>query len=341
MKFFFITRAHSPLADEKSRILEQTRQALLKRPDVVEVLGPHEADVLLIQEAFSYKDFRYIDVLLSDPLLSQHLAKVFTLNFDDCATGLLRGLYANIPRSRLQPGLHAAVPYTDYFNEQVFLPTPGVTAPAYLATWRGNSSSNHLRPRLVAALQHQADCKIELTNSWLNHSPDEKKEYVQLLLNGKFSLCPVGLAHSSFRIYESMALGRCPVIIADDYAPPPGPDWAAFALFYPESELAGLHQFLQQHEATFAQRGQRAWQAWNAFFRAGILHDYYAAALMQLVAASAGFSVPTEIKRWRSTSFYWSNNWTLTQRVANRLARYWRQLKPSGKPPKTNALAKP
>ena len=326
MKFFFITRAFSPLANEKSLILEKTRQALLRRPDVEEVLSPHEADVLLIQEEFSYKDFRYIDVLLSDPIVSKYLAKVFTLNFDDCATGLLRGLYANIPKSRLNFKLHAVVPYTEYFNEQVFLPMPAVGAPVYLATWRGNSSSNRTRPKLVATLQHP-DCKIELTDSWLNHSLSEKEEYVQLLLSGKFSLCPAGLAHSSFRIYESLALGRCPVIIADDYAAPMGPDWSEFALFYPESRLSGLHDFLKHHEPTFEQRGRKARQVWNDFFRAEILHDYYADSLISLVKASAtGFSVEAELKRWRSNAFYWSNNWTLGQRVANRLVMYWQKL---------------
>ena len=95
----------------------------------------------------------------------------------------------------------------------------------YLGTWRGNTKSNRkLRNQFLQGLPRNFPVfLVETTASWLNHDISEKHHYVDVLLSGRFSLCPAGWAAVSFRIYESMALGICPVIIADELVPPNGP----------------------------------------------------------------------------------------------------------------------
>ena len=139
------------------------------------------------------------------------------------------------------------------------------------------------------------------------------------MLDAKFSLCPAGWAPSSFRIYESMALGRCPVIIADDFTPPEGPNWNDFALFFPQKKLRDLHPFLKEHESIANEMGNKAREAWENHFSAEILPDYYADSLMKLIRASAGGTHEAEIKRWNSLRFKWSNKWTFPQRITNKI----------------------
>jgi hypothetical protein len=164
-----------------------------------------------------------------------------------------------------------------------------------------------------------SDCIVEFSDSWLNHPVEEKSNYISLMLDAKFSLCPAGWAPSSFRIYESMALGRCPVIIADDFTPPKGPNWHDFALFYPQNKLKDLHPFLKEHEPIAKEMGSKAKEAFENYFSAEMLPYYYADALIKLINNSRGASNDAEIKRWNSLQFNWSNGWTLPQRITNKI----------------------
>lgn len=319
MKIFFITKQYSNLADDQSLILENIKIALLKYDFIKETLNPNEADALIIQEKISFKDFRYIKELLKDSFIVRYLPKIFTFNGDDCATTLLRGLYTSVPKSRLSPKYNSSVPFGNYYNELVFSGHHDEVKPIYLAGWRGNSFSNSIRKKMATVIESKTDCKIELTESWLNHEKDEKNEFVNLILESKFSLCPGGWAPTSYRIYESMALGRCPVIIADNFAPPQGPNWNEFALFFPERKIKKLHLFLLEHEPLYMKLGLKAKEAWNNFFRLEIIADYYAKSLIEIISSSPECSMKTEIKRWNSLKFYWNNNWTLPQRVSNKI----------------------
>ena len=321
MKIFFINGSMSELADAESKVLERIRKELLLLPAVEEVASPDLADVLLIQEKNSFKNFNYIGELLAAPLISDYYHKLFTVNSDDCATGLLRGLYTSLPKSRFNPSLYASVPYFDYPNELVFLKDQPEAVPAYLASWRGNTKSNKVRIAMVKALHGISEFCIETTNSWLNHLPDEKQTYVDLILNSRFSLCPAGWAPVSFRIYESMAFGRCPVIIADNFVPPAGPDWKAFALFLPENNMAALGSFLLQHEHSYKKLGAQALRAWDEFFGPEKIAGFYAQSLFSLVSSSPASSKEAELKRWKSASLYRSNNWTLPQRILGKIRR--------------------
>ena len=163
--------------------------------------------------------------------------------------------------------------------------------------------------------------RIETTDSWLDHLADEKQTYVDLLLKSKFSLCPAGWAPVSFRIYESMALGRCPVIMADNFVPPAGPNWKEFALFLPEKQITTLPAFVTQHEQSYKELGAQALKAWNEFFRPEKIAKLYTQSVFSLVSSSPASSKEAELKRWRTFSLHWSNSWTLSQRLLNKVNR--------------------
>jgi hypothetical protein len=298
---------------------------LLARDGIREVTTPARADVLLMEETGSYKDFRYIEKLLNDPLISRFTEKIFTINTDDCATGLLRGLYTSLPGSRFNRSIHRAVPYLHYPNELVFTDRPDKIDPYYLATWRGNTKSNSLRAKIISHFDSHNKFRFETTNSWLNHQTEEKQSYVDLMLDAKFSLCPAGWAPVSYRIYESMALGRCPVIIADQFVPPAGPHWNGFALMLPEKKLTTLYSLLETHEDQSRQLGQNALNAWNQYFCQSKIADYFVTSLLDLVRVAPLTTKDIEQRRWKSLKFFWSNNWTLPQRVINKARKWARQ----------------
>ncbi|SDW04535.1 Exostosin family protein [Thiocapsa roseopersicina] len=79
-------------------------------------------------------------------------------------------------------------------------------------------------------------------------------------------LCPRGFGSSSFRLFEAMKTGRAPVILADDWIPPVGPEWDRFAIIVPESDVTSLPQLLEAREAESVNMGELARDAWETWF---------------------------------------------------------------------------
>lgn len=318
MNIFFVNSDLSFLADKESKILNCVKKVILCFKTVKEVSSPGQADVILIQEKFSYKDFRYINELLNDSIISRNLNKVFTINCDDSASGFLRGLYTSIPKSRFNQGIHASVPFMEYPNELIFSANNKEVYPTFLASWRGNTKSNKVRLKMAKYLMSEPGFCLETTDSWMDHQHEEKRTYIDLMLNAKYSLCPAGWAPASFRIYESMALGKCPVILADEFVPPKGPKWSNFALFFPQKQILNLPAFLLENEHLHDLLGKRALQAWNDFFCREVIAKYYTESLFSLINSTPITSNKHEIKRWKSLMFYWSNQWTFLQKALNK-----------------------
>ncbi|RYZ30140.1 MAG: hypothetical protein EOO10_03875 [Chitinophagaceae bacterium] len=320
MKLFFADSTVFSLSYPEAPILGLIRKTILDGGLAEEVTSPDKADAILIQENNEYKDYRYINDLLADRFVDNYIDKIFTISDDDSATGVFRGLYASIPQRRFDRRFHRSVPYIRYANDYVFKNQQEVV-PKYLAGWYGNTKSNAIRKQLVAKWQSDPSFAVKHTHSWYNHKDEEQKAYVALILNSKFSLCPAGWAPPSPRIYESMALGRCPVIISDGFVRPQGPDWDDFALFYPESSVSKIDDFLKRQESQFQQLGKKAKENWERHFAGDLLNQYYASTLIELISSTPKVEKVQEIKRWQSISTYWINKWTVPQRVSTKIIR--------------------
>jgi hypothetical protein len=326
-KLRFLKRADSSLASEDDALILAIRAELLGRPNIVEEDDCGEADAILMHESWAFREWRYIDKLLADPVISRYSPKVYTVNNDDAATGLLRGAYSCLPARRFDADLHVAVPFLARPNEEVLAhagKSPGEAR--CLGVWRGNPHSNRkLRGQLLQLYGGSKNFKVESTDSWKDHGKQEKLRYVQMLRSGKFSLCPGGWAPATIRTYESMAVGVAPVIIADEFVLPRGPDWSAFSLRVKEADLPSLEAILEQHAERHEAMGALAYEAWHRYFRPERLIGYYADMLMECVRTSASIGTPTtETARWRSPSMYRNNGWTVGQRLWNRASRLLR-----------------
>ncbi|WP_158826794.1 exostosin domain-containing protein [Mucilaginibacter lacusdianchii] len=321
IKVFFLNRSHTPVADESSPIATAIKQLWQTDKAINLDCTIEDADALILQENISFKDYKYIKLLKNDPVFKQYAHKIFTINYDDGATGVLKGAYVCLKRSRFDERFHASVPYLEFANNLITKQAVK-TEPAFLATWRGNTKSNSVRSKIVELYANDKAFDVYTTNSWFNHSKDEKQAYVDSLLNAKFALAPAGWAPTTFRLYESMALGRCPVIIADEFVPPVGPDWNSFSISVPENKIESLKQVLQEKEPQYEQLGNRAAAVWEQYFAAPNGIKYYADQLMRLIKSSpADMSVQQEFNRWGSSKMYHSNGWTLSQRLRRKLKK--------------------
>lgn len=326
MNIFFVEKNISSLACEDNFLIAALQEILTEKYNLNKVKNPELADVILVHEENSFKTWRYIDELQEDKIIGQYPHKTYTINTDDCATGLLKGIYTSITKNRYNSKLHKVAPYYNYPNKYIEPETKHnvlTRDKGKIATWRGNTKSNKkLRCKIIETFSKDSDFVLETTDSWLNHNDQEQLHYKELMVKGKFSLCPAGWAPVSFRIYESMMLGIAPVIISNQYVYPNGPDWSNCSIRVSEREVKNLKNILKIHENNFKQIGLNALNEWNEFFNGEKMIEYYAKELVDCFESNLNnISREMEISRWRSKEMYFSNGWTFPQRVINKISK--------------------
>lgn len=323
---YFVSASDTPIAEQKPDLAIRVREELLSRPDFVESSVPDQADFLVLQEDLSFKEWRYSQRILNDPLLGRFPHKTLAVSRDDSCPGLYPGVYACLQSNRFSKMLHRAAPYLEPANPLVEKSSPQWGAKKYLASWRGNTSSNkQLRLGLVRLLANNPRFCIETSDRWFNHGPDEHERYINLIQSSSFSLCPAGLAATTFRIYDSMALGVCPVILADLWVPPDGPRWNEFGLFIKQKSLSRLEEILKHHEPEAEARGRLAYDAWCEFFAGPRKIAYLMDALASVMTSLPPATPQQVIARWQSHTMYHSNGWTLPQRLVRRANALWKR----------------
>lgn len=159
--------------------------------------------------------------------------------------------------------------------------------PDLLFSFVGTGSSHPCRPALLE-LRHPRSI-VEQVDGHVNWQPnqpgyvDRRQNFADVTSRSKFVLCPRGRATSSIRFYEAMALGRVPVVIADDWEPPHGIALDTFALRWPEATTDGLIEFLEAHEEQAAALGAEAKRVYNENFSRAVTFDRVGDLLEELV----------------------------------------------------------
>ena len=87
---------------------------------------------------------------------------------------------------------------------------------------------------------------------------DYDRRYAELTKASKFVLCPRGLSVSSIRLFETMRMGRAPVILSDEWVPPAGPRWEKFSIRINEKQFARIPTLLEQRESEAVAMGEIA-----------------------------------------------------------------------------------
>jgi hypothetical protein len=87
--------------------------------------------------------------------------------------------------------------------------------------------------------------------------------YAESLHRAQFVVCPRGVSPSSIRLFEAMRVGRCPVIVSDDWLAPPFVDWGSCSVRIAERDLPRLPDILREREPDARKLGARARAVWE------------------------------------------------------------------------------
>jgi len=280
---------------------------------------PEEADLILFVESHrnDARSGHFLGGVRETPIYQKFTNKVAVYSGRDVAFPIIPGIYPSltIPKAR---GLSCiGGPYiTD--------PNPFLEAftwngkISWLAAFQGSCKGKNVRQKLLALSNETIqviDSGEDFVRAIRENSQEElnalKMQFVQQMYESKFVLCPRGSGASSFRIFEAMQIGRAPVIIADGWLPPPGPDWQRFAIFVSEDSLERLPEILKTHEARWQEMGEMAQRAWFQFYSPqhlgetivlqtfNIVNNSARKRLLHRLISSSHFLFPENIRMWR------------------------------------------
>jgi hypothetical protein len=73
------------------------------------------------------------------------------------------------------------------------------------------------------------------------------------------------------RLFETLRIGRPPVILADEWVPPEGPRWDEFSIRIAEKDYMQVPQILEAREGEAAAMGRLARQEWERWFSPAVI----------------------------------------------------------------------
>jgi hypothetical protein len=124
---------------------------------------------------------------------------------------------------------------------------------------------------------------------------DYDRRYAEVTKASKFVLCPRGLSVSSIRLFETMRMGRVPVILSDEWMPPAGPRWEKFSIRINESKFAEIPSLLEQRELDAVGMGELAREEWEQWFSDEVVFHRLVESCLDIRRKRR---IPESIARW-------------------------------------------
>jgi hypothetical protein len=211
-------------------------------------------------------------------VLRKYREKCFLCCSNPFVIPFLPGVYTGIEKrwasARTRPGF-----YLGRTKNMFTTYTPASPDLPYLFSFMGAVRNAPVRQRL-AALRHARSFFQNTTGDFdrvLHQTMDRRgrldydRRYAELIKASKFILCPRGLSASSVRLFETMRMGRVPVILSDDWIAPTGPPWEEFSIRIPEKEVGQIPELLEEREPAAVAMGERARKEWENWFSEEVL----------------------------------------------------------------------
>lgn len=235
-------------------------------------------------------------------LVKRYREKCFIFSSNAYVIPFLPGVYASIERRwfsrRTLSGFHVS----ELQNEFATFSPPSDDLP-YLFSFIGSTATASVRRRLHE-LKHPRGFfrdtaeefdRVANARMTTHEARDYHRQYVEITKASKFVLCPRGLGVATLRLFETMRMGRVPVIIADDWVEPIGPEWSRFSIRVAEYELDRIPQILESREADAVAMGELARREWERWFSNEVVFHRVVEWCLQLRAERR---IPEAVARW-------------------------------------------
>lgn len=244
----------------------------------------------------------YFERVRQHALVRNYREKCFLFCANPFVIPFLPGVYTGVERrwasARTRPGFYLGRTR----NEFTTFSPPAADLP-YLFSFMGSVRNAPVRQKL-ATLRHPRSFFQNTTEDFdriLDRKMGERerldydRRYAEVVKASKFVLCPRGLSASSIRLFETMQMGRVPVILSDDWVAPVGPRWEKFAIRIREGDYAEIPRLLEQRESEAVEMGERARQEWEECFSDEVLFHRLVELCLDIQAKR---KFPESLARW-------------------------------------------
>jgi hypothetical protein len=314
------TPEHEETEEKLAALADLQRRAVCDRFGVHSVTDdPDAADVILFVE--TYGAGWHFEHVRRHPLTRKYRENCFVFCANPFAIPFLPGIYTSINRRwashRTISGFYLGLPrneFTTYTQPTDDLP--------FLYSFMGSTKNAPVRARLPE-LVHPRGVVRDTSADYVRvlqraMTPPERRDYhrryAELTKTSKFVLCPRGVSVSTIRLFETMRMGRAPVVLSDGWVPPPGPAWERFIVRVPEKEWRIIPHLLEEREGEAVAMGELARQVWEDWFSDEAAFHRIAEWCLQLGASRR---LPEAIARWPAYLQYlrpFYLRWTLGMR---------------------------
>jgi hypothetical protein len=232
---------------------------------------PEDADVILFVEV--YGAGWYFERVRHHPFVRKYREKCFVFCSNPFVIPFLPGIFSSVEKRWSSPRTRAGFYLGRTTNEFTTFTAPTDDVP-YLFSFMGSIRNARVR-RDLATLRHARSFFQNTVDDFdriLHRKMDARerldyhRRYAELTKASKFVLCPRGLSASSIRLFETMRMGRVPVILSDGWAGPAGPCWDKCALRVKEKDFAQIPRLLEQREGDAVAMGELARKEWEEWF---------------------------------------------------------------------------
>ena len=260
---------------------------------------PEAADLIIFAE--SYGAGGYFESVRRHPLVRRHRERCFLFCDNPSVIPFLPGVYTGVEKRWSSPRTRTGF-YLNRMNEFTTYTPPAPDLP-YLFSFMGSARTAPIRRRL-ATLRHARSFFQDTAEDFdrvLYRKIDQRerldyhRRYAELAKASKFVLCPRGVSASSIRLFETMRMGRAPVILSDGWIAPAGPRWEKFAIRIGEEEFARIPHLLEQREAEAVEMGELARKEWEAWFSDEVLFHRLVEMCLDIKTKR---KLPESIARW-------------------------------------------
>ncbi len=299
---------------ERGGYLSLLDNARIDRFKVHELVDrPDDADLILFAEI---DVGRLCEDVMRHPYIKRFRSKCFMFSSDWRVVPFLPGVYTGVEKKYYLPRRVRA----GFYPSCLINPLVRFDADAprdLLYSFMGDVQTHPVR-RELARVKHPRGEWID--TSWESQEVmwkggTERREiywarYVDLLRRSKFVLCPRGLSPSSIRLFEAMCAGRVPVILADQWVSPAGPNWERFSIRVPERATASVPGLLEEREADAAEMGLLARREWERFFSPEVIFHRVVELCLEIQRARTlpdwieRQAIIPQLLRWRNLKEY-------------------------------------
>jgi len=210
----------------------------------------------------------------------RELRRTFVFSQDDRPTPWAPGMYASVANARnrghFTGGFYVLPHLRDPEGLTADLEAARDTKPDLLWSFMGTLSTSTVRGRLLqidgrgGIVRDTQRFSDTVRWAWNTTHRDEGRQafrlYAETLGRSHFVLCPRGRGAATIRLFEALQAGRCPVVISDDWLPPPFVDWESCSIQVAEADVARIPDLLAERVGEADELGRRARQVWDEFF---------------------------------------------------------------------------